>query len=237
MCPTSITGTAMTEPVTPTRAHWEHIYQSKDWADLSWHERTPGRSLELIMKHLTSTAGRIIDIGGGDSQLVDELLDRGHSDVTVLDLSSEALAHSQQRLGARASAVIWLQGDVTQVPLPPGHYDLWHDRAAFPFLTSEADRVRYIGAAARALKRGGMAVIGTFALDGPTRCSGLDVVQYSPESLAAAFGPDFHLEDGLSDIHVTPSGVEQRFSYAVLQLNSTRPRIAPHAPTRSPPSR
>lgn len=227
----------MTEPVTPARAHWEHIYQSKDWAALSWHESTPGRSLELIVKHLTSTAGRIIDVGGGDSQLVDELLDRGHSEVTVLDLSSEALAHSQQRLGARASAVIWLQGDVTQVPLPWGHYDLWHDRAVFHFLTSEADRVRYIGAAARALKPGGTAVIGTFALDGPTRCSGLDVVRYSPASLAATFGPQFDLVEGFADVHVTPSGAEQRFTYAVLRLNSTHPRIAPRELPPAPPSR
>jgi SAM-dependent methyltransferase len=227
----------MTEPVTPAQAHWEHIYQSKDWATLSWHERTPGRSLELIMESVRSPDGRIIDVGGGDSQLVDALLDRGHTEITVLDLSSEALAHSQQRLGARASAVIWLEGDVTQVSLPSGHYDLWHDRAVFHFLTSESDRVRYIDAAARALEPGGTVVIGTFALDGPTRCSGLDVVQYSPESLAAAFGPDFQLAQGLRDVHVTPSGVEQHFSYAVLRLNSTRPHIAPHAPSPFPPSR
>lgn len=197
-------------------AHWEDIYRTKDWSALSWHARTPSRSLDLVMGTGVGAAASVIDVGGGDSQLVDALLERGLA-VTVLDLSPKALALSKERLGSRANDVTWLQGDVTRIALPANHYDLWHDRAVFHFLTEEADRARYIEAAASVLKRGGMAVIGTFALDGPTRCSGLDVVQYSPESLAAAFGPAFHLVHGISDVHLTPWGTEQRFTFVVLR--------------------
>ena len=204
------------------KAHWEQVYRTKPSETLSWHQGVPTRSLELIDETPTLKKGAIIDIGGGDSTLVDELLGRDIGPVTVLDISGAALARARARLGTRAERVTWIEGDVTRTPLPDDAYDLWHDRAVFHFLTDEADRRQYAEVAARALRPGGTAIIATFALDGPTRCSGLEILRYSPETLATALGAQFELLHGFGDVHRTPSGGEQRFTYAVFRLGSAR---------------
>jgi SAM-dependent methyltransferase len=172
------------------------------------------------MELITDSAGpeaSLIDIGGGDSTLVDVLLDRGYRRVTVLDLSAAALERARTRLGSRGDAVTWLEGDATRANLPPAAFDLWHDRAVFHFLTSEEDRVRYVRTASLALKPSGTLIMATFALDGPSKCSGLPVERYDAAALARALGHDFILQRALGDTHRTPAGSEQRFLYAVFR--------------------
>ena len=199
------------------KAHWEQVYASKRPDEVSWFQPTPTRSLALIEELGLPRSTRVIDVGGGDSTLVDALLERGFDRVTVLDLSGAALARAQLRLGERAAFATWIEGDVTRVQLEEGAFDLWHDRAVFHFLTDAGDRARYAALAARALAPGGTAIIATFAPDGPQRCSGLDVARYDAEGIAAALGEEFTLVRGLRDVHRTPSGKEQRFTFAVLR--------------------
>ena len=199
------------------KAHWEHVYSTKDSTDVSWYQLQPTRSLELFAEAGVGPESAIIDVGGGDSTLVDALLERHWGRVTVLDLSGAALGHARARLGSRAKEVTWLQADATRADLPPSGYDVWHDRAVFHFLTESADRARYVATAARALRHTGALIVATFAPHGPTRCSGLDVARYSPEELASEFGPEFTLLRGFVDVHRTPSGLEQRFTYALFR--------------------
>lgn len=196
---------------------WEQVYATKHPAELSWFQPRPTRSLELIAQAGAGPETTIIDIGGGDSTLVDALVERGLGRVTVLDISGAALARAQARLGERAHDVTWLETDVTRAELPRSSYDVWHDRAVFHFLTEPTDRARYVTTAAAALRPGGMLVIATFALRGPTSCSGLTVVRYGPRQLAAELGEEFVLRRSLADVHHTPSGTEQRFTYALFQ--------------------
>jgi trans-aconitate methyltransferase len=211
------------------KQHWETVYDTKQSTDVSWFQAVPTRSLELIAQAGVTAVSRIIDIGGGDALLVDALLDRGHEHVSVLDLSGAALRRAQARIGARASSVSWLEADVTTAALPTGAYDVWHDRAVFHFLTDPIDRARYISTTTNAVRVGGTVIVATFALDGPTRCSGLEVAQYSPQDIGDVFGDDFTLRRGFADVHTTPSGAQQRFSYAVLQ------RVLPDGTTRVTP--
>ncbi len=198
------------------KLHWETVYETKASSDVSWFQAVPTRSLELIAATGTTPSTAIIDIGGGDSSLVDALLQLGHQRVTVLDLSLAALERAQLRLGARAADVTWIEADITQAELPAAFYDVWHDRAVFHFLTAAEDRQRYVQTAAEAIRPGGTMIIGTFALDGPLRCSGLEVARYDPETLAAEFAPAFDLARGFADVHTTPWGAEQRFTFVVL---------------------
>jgi SAM-dependent methyltransferase len=199
------------------KAHWESVYASRVPAELSWYQPEPTRSLELLAQLGVGPAPSIIDVGGGASTLVDALLDRGAANVTVLDISRAALAHAQARLGARAASVEWIEADITRVDLPAGAYDVWHDRAVFHFLTSAEDRRRYVDVASRALRRDGVAIVAAFSLHGPTRCSGLDVVRYDSGLLAREFGREFSLERSIDDVHHTPSGSTQAFTYTVLR--------------------
>lgn len=160
---------------------------------------------------------RLIDVGGGASTLVDDLLERGLTDVSVLDVSEEALAVAQRRLGERAKKVKWYVGDLLEVELPPAGFDLWHDRAVLHFITEPAEAARYARIAASALAIGGYAVIGGFAPDGPARGSGLPVARRSPEDIAAIFAPAFALVQKRAELHRTPGGSDQSFSYALLQ--------------------
>lgn len=203
--------------MTDRQAHWEHVYRTRQPTEVSWFQTEPARSLALLAEAGVGPASAIIDVGGGDSTLVDALLARGFRDVTVLDLSASALARARERVGASGQGVAWLQADVTRVGLPAGRFDAWHDRAVFHFLTGPADRARYVAAAHDALRPGGTLVVATFAADGPTRCSGLDVARYDDEALAREFGDGFGLERGAREAHRTPAGVEQRFTYAVLR--------------------
>ena len=196
------------------KRHWESIYKTKEPTEVSWYQPESRISLDLIIQTGISTTARIIDVGGGASRLVDSLLAQGFQHISVLDISSSALQHARDRLGALAEQVTWIEADVTRVTLPAAHYDLWHDRAVFHFLTNPADRDQYIQTMQYAVKPGGQIVIATFALDGPTQCSGLEVVRYSPESLQSTLGPDFELVESLNEIHHTPFGTEQRFVYS-----------------------
>ncbi|UPK32269.1 class I SAM-dependent methyltransferase [Bradyrhizobium sp. 186] len=198
------------------QAHWEGVYTKKGENEVSWFQEYPAPSLELI-EHIGATpASAIIDVGGGASRLVDNLVDRGFGDVTVLDLSGAALETAKVRLGARAARVHWIVADVT-VWEPPKAYDIWHDRAAFHFLTDDRDRAAYVGRLERALKVGGYAIIATFALDGPERCSGLPVQRYDPAGLGQTLGRAFQLTDTRRHAHATPWGAEQSFQFSLFR--------------------
>ena len=194
------------------KQHWERVYRGKPVHESSWHQAVPAPSLALIRNAACGRKPSLIDIGGGASLLVDCLLDEGYQDLAVLDVSGTALEHAKRRLGARAAMVEWLETDVTAFE-PLRSWEIWHDRAAFHFLTDAADRGRYVAALRRGLADGGQAVIGAFALDGPEKCSGLDIVRYDAQSLGAELGESFQLEEQLAEKHMTPAGREQRFGF------------------------
>jgi SAM-dependent methyltransferase len=197
--------------------HWQNVYQSKGERDVSWFQDTPAPSLELMTAIDVTPAASVIDIGGGASRLVDHLIERGFSKIAVLDLSDAALVAAKARLGDRARRAEWIVADVTQWE-PMTAYDVWHDRAAFHFLTDEADRDAYLARLRRALKVGGHAIIATFALDGPERCSGLPVVRYSPDSLRRTLGSDFTLVASRAHAHATPWGSAQSFQFSAFRF-------------------
>jgi 2-polyprenyl-3-methyl-5-hydroxy-6-metoxy-1,4-benzoquinol methylase len=195
------------------KTHWEHIYQTKESAQVSWYQLHPQRSLQYIRNTGADRTANIIDVGGGASTLVDHLLDDSFGQITVLDISKEALEISQQRLVQRARLVTWLEADITRVDLPLHKYDVWHDRAVFHFLTKPQDREAYVKAVEHAVRPGGHVIVATFASDGPEKCSGLDVARYDPQSLHHEFGPGFELLDSTHEAHQTPFGTEQKFIY------------------------
>lgn len=195
------------------RAHWDTIYRTKSADEVSWYQEHAVRSLDFIRGTGVPLTARIIDVGGGVSTLVDDLLAAGYADITVADISPVALDATRARLGALADRVTWLEADITRARLPAKHFDVWHDRAVFHFLTDAADRARYVGQVRHAVKSGGHVIVATFATDGPERCSGLPIVRYGPESLHAEFGDDFRLAESARETHVTPAGAEQRFVY------------------------
>jgi len=198
------------------REHWQDVYTTRRETEVSWFQAAPSLSLELIQSVGALGQAAIVDIGGGASRLVDALLDRGCRDVTVLDVSEAALSAARVRLGDRAAQVQWIAADVTRWD-PPRQYDLWHDRAAFHFLTDANDRAAYVERLGRALRSGGHAIIATFAADGPERCSGLPVVRYDAAMLAAALGNRFALVESRREDHLTPMGTTQRFQYSVIR--------------------
>ncbi|HWN99959.1 MAG TPA: class I SAM-dependent methyltransferase [Blastocatellia bacterium] len=196
-----------------SKTHWERIYRTKDVAEVSWFQEHAAQSIELIKKTGVSLAAKIIDVGGGASTLVDDLVDQGYSEITVLDISGTALRRSQHRLGQRASLVTWLELDITRAELAHDFYDVWHDRAVFHFLTNETDRAQYVRAVRRSVKTGGHIIVASFGLDGPEKCSGLNVVRYNAESMHQEFGNDFKLVDTRTEAHHTPFGPDQQFLY------------------------
>jgi SAM-dependent methyltransferase len=198
---------------TDRQAHWQNVYTSKDEKAVSWFQDRPAISLAFIAAAKVQPDAAIIDIGGGASRLVDALLDDGYSNVTVLDLSEAALTASRKRIGPRAELVKWVAADVTTWQ-PSEQYDLWHDRAAFHFLTEEDDRQAYVWRLMTALRNGGQVIIGTFSLDGPQRCSGLPVMRYDAASLAAVLGPRFRLLASRVEEHRTPWGASQIFQFS-----------------------
>lgn len=195
------------------KTHWEKIYQTKPATQVSWFQEHAERSLQFIRNTSVAKDGHIMDVGGGASTLVDDLLREGYVNLTVLDISAVALQAAQQRLGAAASKVHWLEGDITQVELPVASVDVWHDRAVFHFLTDPCDRQRYVQAVLRAVKPGGHVIVATFAENGPLHCSGLDVVRYRPDTLHDEFGAAFDLVNSADETHHTPSGADQHFIY------------------------
>ncbi len=202
---------------TESRSHWNTVYETRAPTELSWYQTRPERSLDLIHRTGAGPRTAIIDVGGGDSTLVDALLDDGMERVTVLDISAAALYRARRRLGSRSANVHWVEADVTHAELDPLAYDVWHDRAVFHFLTDPAARQRYVDVAKAALAAGGHAIVATFGTEGPTRCSGLDVVRYSPAALHAEFGDGFDLVEGSEERHRTPTGKEQHFIYCLLR--------------------
>ncbi|HUB65424.1 MAG TPA: class I SAM-dependent methyltransferase [Methylocella sp.] len=198
------------------QAHWERIYETKAESQLSWFQDHPVISLALIRAAGVKPSDAIIDIGGGESRLVDALLDEGFGALTVLDLSEKALAAATARLGPRSSKVKWIVADVTAWE-PSESYDLWHDRAAFHFLTEAADRRAYAACVAKAVRPGGHVIIGTFAFDGPERCSGLPVQRHDAASIGAVLGDKFALIESRRDDHVTPTGATQRFQFSLFR--------------------
>ena len=200
------------------KSHWEGIYRNKLPTQVSWYQLHARRSLDLI-RRVSPLDGAIIDVGGGASTLVDDLLDAGYDDLTVLDLSGAALAVARARLGTRANTVRWVEADVLDASLPKTGYSVWHDRAAFHFLTAPADRTRYVAQVRQAVRVGGFVLVATFADDGPTRCSGLEVARYSPEALQAEFGTAFRLMTSEREEHLTPAGVRQAFVYCLCRMD------------------
>lgn len=195
------------------KTHWEHIYETKAPTQVSWFQEHAQYSLQFIEDTGIQKSDQIIDIGGGASTLVDDLLAADFHNISVLDVSAAALQVARQRLGVRANVVNWIEADVTQADLPAQTYDVWHDRAVFHFLIQPADRQRYVDTVRQAVRKGGHVIVATFAPDGPDHCSGLEVVRYSPESLHGEFGKDFELVDSTHEIHHTPFGTEQKFIY------------------------
>jgi 2-polyprenyl-3-methyl-5-hydroxy-6-metoxy-1,4-benzoquinol methylase len=199
------------------KAHWERIYHTLAPTELTWYQEHPRLSLELIQSIGVSKSAQIIDVGGGTSTLVDELLREGYQHITVLDVAGTALELARQRLGSRAATVTWIEADITTVELPPSYYDVWHDRAVFHFLTQPEERRWYVETIRHALKSEGYVIVATFAPEGPIRCSGLNVVRYSPASLADEFGAEFQLVKSRREVHRTPLGAEQVFQYCAFQ--------------------
>ena len=195
------------------QAHWENVYATKDEHTVSWFQERPDISLDLIRATGVKTSASIIDIGGGASRLVDALIDEGFEAITVLDLSEKALTTSKARLGARGAHVQWVVADITTWE-PPQSYDVWHDRAALHFLTDPKDRAAYAERVSRAVRPGGHVIIGTFALDGSERCSGLPIVRYDAASLGKILGPSFELIGSKRHEHHTPAGAIQRFQFS-----------------------
>ncbi len=203
---------------TSRKTHWEQVYQDKPVDQVSWFQREPRRSLELIEASGTSKDAPIIDVGAGASVLVDQLLLNGYTDLSVLDISKNALDISKRRLGNHATDVAWLVDDVTEFQ-PGRSYALWHDRAVFHFLTDPSQQSAYRSALMRALASGGQAIIGTFAVDGPLRCSGLEIAQYDAASMQAVMGADFTLLQESRESHTTPAGSTQNFAWFRLRYH------------------
>lgn len=199
------------------KTHWENIYKTKSSKDVSWYTPHLEKSLHIIRGLGLSKDAEIIDVGGGASTLLDDLLAEGYKKITALDISSEAFKVSKARLGNKANSIHWLEADVTQASLKPKHYDLWHDRAVFHFLTKPEDRQKYVNTLSKALKPGGYALMATFGPNGPLKCSGLEIVRYSDQSLKSELGERFRLESHFLEIHKTPFGAAQEFLYGLFQ--------------------
>ena len=208
------------------RAHWDRIYRQTPWSDVSWYQREATVSLDLIRGVTPDLDAPIIDVGGGASTLVDGLLEAGYRDVTVLDIAAAALAIAQQRLGDDAARVTWLESDLLTASLPAAGYAVWHDRAVFHFLTDPQDRSRYVAKSREAVRAEGHVIVASFAPDGPERCSGLEVVRYSPDAMHAQFGAGFRLLDSVREEHHTPSGATQAFVYCLCRVTDAPARDA-----------
>jgi ubiquinone/menaquinone biosynthesis C-methylase UbiE len=197
------------------RGHWDKVYRSKDPTEVSWYRPHLDKSLELIACTGLGPDAAIIDVGGGASSLVDDLLDHGFRNITVVDISREALDIAKRRLGSRGAQVTWLVGDITTMSLPAEAYDLWHDRAVFHFLTESAQQKAYVEQVCCSVRKGGFAIVATFGPEGPEKCSGLPVSRYSLDELHAAFGDAFRLLERREERHHTPWGAEQEFIYCL----------------------
>ena len=203
------------------QSHWQTVYETKGDNDVSWFQEKPQTSLDLISRSGVSKNAAIIDVGGGNSRLVDWLLDAGYLDLSVLDISESVLLKTRARLGSPEKTVGWHVADI-RFWSPLRRYDLWHDRATFHFLTDDDDRKAYVDVLSASVNLGGQVVIGTFAKDGPERCSGLLVRRYNAEDIQVAFGPHFHLVESVEADHRTPSGNIQKFQFCRLLYRGSK---------------
>ncbi|MEY3499451.1 MAG: hypothetical protein RL308_1120 [Bacteroidota bacterium] len=196
------------------KKHWETVYETKTPDQVSWTQEKPKTALDLIHSFGLSKSAKIIDIGGGDSKLVDFLLDEGFENITVLDISEKAIEKAKLRLGANANKVNWIVSDITQF-VPTTHYDVWHDRAAFHFLTSQEQINSYVAIVKKFVSN--YIIIGTFSENGPKKCSGLDIKQYSKETLTATFQNEFEVVNCFTEDHTTPFDTQQNFIFCVFK--------------------
>jgi SAM-dependent methyltransferase len=201
------------------KQHWDDVYGRKTPDQVSWYRPHLERSLRFIEEATLPKDAAIIDVGGGTSTLVDDLLERGYSNLAILDISPKAIISAKERLGLRAAAVTWIEADITLVDLPEHRFDFWHDRAVFHFLLDPPARSRYVAAVRHAVKPGGHIVVATFGPSGPERCSGLEVIRYRPEEIHAEFGHAFKKVGSSSEIHKTPWGKEQEFVYCYCRMS------------------
>src|SRR6266571_2142102 len=201
-----------------TKTHWEKVYTTKAPDAVSWYRPHLETSLALIMRAADARTASIIDIGGGESTLVDDLLTRGYRNITVLDVSQTAIDVTKRRLGPASERISWLVCDIVKAELLPNAYEIWHDRAVFHFLTHVDDRMAYVRQVANAVKPGGHVLVGTFGPEGPTKCSGLDVVRYDAESLHKEFGVRFRLLGSSKELHRTPFDTVQQFLYCFCRV-------------------
>jgi SAM-dependent methyltransferase len=202
-----------------TKEHWEKVYTTNAPNAVSWYRTHLETSLALIERAIGARSGSIIDVGGGESTLVDDLLLHGYRNITILDVSQSAIDHTKSRLGLAAERVHWLVGDITKMELEPSEYDLWHDRAVFHFLTDREQRLAYVRQVARSVKTGGHVIVSTFGPEGPTKCSGLDVMRYNADSLHGEFGARFRLIESSQELHHTPFGTAQQFLYCYCRID------------------
>lgn len=193
--------------------HWENVYTTKPVEKLGWYKAHLQTSIEWIGELGLARNAPIIDVGGGASTLVDDLLDIGYGDITVLDISGSALESSRTRLGEKANRVVWLEGDITRVTLPHRHFQLWHDRAVFHFLTTPGQQNAYRETLCNALKHGGDVILAVFSPEAPPTCSGLPVQRYTAERLQEFLGVEFVLKRSQKELHETPGGIEQMYLY------------------------
>jgi len=199
--------------------HWEKVYSEKAPDAVSWYRPHLETSLALIEKAAQAHGASIIDVGGGESTLVDDLVAQGYQDLTVLDVSSTAIDVTKKRLGPAAERIQWLIGDITRLELEAARYDVWHDRAVFHFLTVPDEREVYVRQVIRAVKPGGHVIVSTFGPEGPKKCSGLDVVRYNSDALHDEFGTRFRLLESSKELHITPLGRTQQFLYCFCRLD------------------
>nr|WP_290666750.1 class I SAM-dependent methyltransferase [Ardenticatena sp.] len=199
------------------RDHWEGVYSKRPIDQVGWYTPHLQTSLAWIARLALHPEARIIDVGGGASTLVDDLLARGYRSITVLDLSKTALSIAKARLGEKAAMVTWVEGDVTTFDFPSHRYDVWHDRAAFHFLTSSEQQQRYVEQMTKAVKDGGYVIMATFSLESPPTCSGLPVQRYSAEHLERVLGERFVLKETSKELHLTPRGGEQMYLYCLFR--------------------
>ncbi len=200
------------------KTHWEKVYKTKAPDALSWYQPHLETSLAFIERTGAGPSSAIIDVGGGESTLADDLLSRGYRKITVLDISATAMRVCKKRLGVLTGKIEWLVADVTLTELKPNAYDIWHDRAVFHFLTGIEQRAAYIRNVARSVKRGGHVIVGTFGPEGPMKCSGLDVMRYDADSLHDQFGARFRLLASSHELHRTPFGATQQFLYCYCRI-------------------
>lgn len=198
--------------MTSTKRHWEAVYSGKSPVEVSWYQKEPTLSLRLIKNSRVGKDEPIIDVGGGASLLIDWLIAEGYQRPAMLDISAKAMAIAKARLGERANAVEWFEADITQFSAPHS-FSLWHDRAVFHFLVDQGDRKKYVEVLKRTLRPGGYLIIAAFAIGGPIKCSGLDVVQYDAQKLLHELGEGFEFKEEVGEDHITPSGKVQQFCY------------------------